>query len=106
MSAETEIQVKALSDVVYIPIIAIQAKGAERFCYVDNGGSEPERRAIKTGDFNDRFIVVASGLEEGERVLLNPPVDKTVESEGLDANQNGEFSDSDLVKYPGLSEDS
>jgi multidrug resistance efflux pump len=106
MSAETEIQVNALSDVVYIPILAIQSKGAERFCYVANGGSKAERRVVETGEFNDRFIVVASGLEEGERVLLNPPVDKTDDFEEPDANQNGENSDPGLVKTPSLSEDS
>ncbi len=106
MSAKTEIQVKALSEVVYIPILAIQARGAERFCYVDNGGSKPERRVVETGDFNDRFIVIASGLEEGERVLLNPPVDKTIESEEPDVEQDSENSDPGLVKIPGLSEDS
>ena len=103
MSAETEIQVKALTDVVYIPILAVQSKGAERFCYVANGSSKPERRVVETGEFNDRFIVVTSGIEEGERVLLNPPADKTVEGEELNTNEN---SDPGLVKIPGLSEDS
>jgi hypothetical protein len=28
---------------------------------------------VQTGLFNDNFVEIKSGLEEGERVLLNPP---------------------------------
>jgi hypothetical protein len=28
---------------------------------------------VQTGLFNDNFVEIKSGLEEGEKVLLNPP---------------------------------
>lgn len=85
MTAQTEIQVNAFSDVLYIPIQAIQSKGTERFCYVANGGRTPERRVIETGEFNDMFIVITSGLKEGERVHLRAPANENVDIEESDA---------------------
>ncbi len=73
MSAEAEIQVDELLDILYIPILAVQSIGTERFCYVATGGRTPERRIVETGQFNDQFIVITSGLEEGERVHLRVP---------------------------------
>ncbi len=34
----------------------------------------PQPRVVSTGAFNDIFVEIISGLEEGEQVLLNPPI--------------------------------
>jgi multidrug efflux pump subunit AcrA (membrane-fusion protein) len=73
MSAEVEVHVETLDDVLQVPLHAIQASSrGSRYCFVANGG-RPEERPIETGAFNDEFIEVRSGLEEGERVLLKTP---------------------------------
>ncbi len=72
MTAEVEILVKELEDVVHVPINAITPYKDQRVCYVLNGG-EPERREVETGEFNQDFIEIKSGIAEGEEVLLDPP---------------------------------
>jgi RND family efflux transporter MFP subunit len=77
MSAQVEIMVDELKNVLAVPIQAIgtQADG-QRVCYVSNG-AKPEMRPVKTGRYNDNFIQIESGLEEGEAVLLSAPVTMT-----------------------------
>ena len=72
MSAKVEILVDHLEDVVYVPVQAIVPDGGKQFCYIVRG-SEPERREVTTGEFNDEFIEIKKGLKAGERVWLNPP---------------------------------
>lgn len=72
MSAQVEILVASLYDVVYVPVQAVSYFGSDQVVHVSRGGSV-ERRVIEVGDFSDSFIEVVSGLEEGEEVLLLPP---------------------------------
>jgi multidrug efflux pump subunit AcrA (membrane-fusion protein) len=74
MSAEVEIIVAQLSEVLYIPLQAVNNENGEQVCYVA-GLTGNARRVIKTGEFNDSFIEVKSGLEPGDRVLLRAPVE-------------------------------
>jgi hypothetical protein len=39
--------------------------------------SGPKRRSIETGDSNDVFTIVQSGLKENDAVLLNPAAFET-----------------------------
>lgn len=72
MSAKVEIMVNRLTNVLYIPLQAVTVIGGKQVCFVQ-GKFSTEMRVIETGDFNDEFIEVKSGLKEGERVLLQPP---------------------------------
>lgn len=72
MSAEIEILVRSLEDVVYVPIQAVTYFDDRRVVYVSSRG-RPERREVEVGAFSDSFIEIVSGLEEGEEVLLLPP---------------------------------
>ena len=81
MSAEIEILVRSLEDVVYIPIQAVTYFDDKRVVYVSNRG-RPDRREIEVGTFSDSFIEVTSGLEEGEEVLLLPPQQSLNDSSG------------------------
>ncbi len=72
MTAEVEIIVNELQDVVYVPIQAVVSHGNQRYVYVVAEG-QAVARPVATGDYNDRFIHVEQGLEEGEDVLLQPP---------------------------------
>ncbi|MEK7795632.1 MAG: HlyD family efflux transporter periplasmic adaptor subunit, partial [Candidatus Hydrogenedentota bacterium] len=49
MSAQVEILVGRLEDVVQIPIQAVLTEGGSRYCYMA-GGSKPEKRLIETGE--------------------------------------------------------
>lgn len=72
MSAEIDILVRSLEDVVYVPIQAVTYFGDKRVVYVSNRG-RAERREIEVGTFSDSYIEVVGGLEAGEEVLLLPP---------------------------------
>ncbi len=72
MSAQVEILVDRLQDVVYVPIQAVTYIDDQRVVYVSNGG-RPQRREVRTGAFSEQFIEIVSGLQAGEQVLLLPP---------------------------------
>lgn len=72
MSAEIEILVRSLEDVIYVPIQAVTYFDDTRVVYVSNRG-RPERREVEVGTFSESFIEIVGGLEEGEEVLLLPP---------------------------------
>jgi RND family efflux transporter MFP subunit len=71
MTAVVEIDVDHLHDVLTLPIQAIVQVAKQTFCFVDVGGT-PERRIVKLGRTNDKFVQVIEGLTEGDRVVLNP----------------------------------
>jgi len=81
MSAEVEILVNSLADVVYVPLQAVTYHDDKRVVYVSNGG-RPQRREIEVGAFSESFIEVTSGLHEGEEVLLLPPQQSLADSRG------------------------
>ena len=72
MSAQVEILVTTLEDVVYIPIQAVSYFGDDQVCYVVKDG-RPERRVIQVGQFTDEYIEVQGGLDAGDEVLLLAP---------------------------------
>ncbi len=71
MTAVVEIDIETLRDIVSIPVQAIIQRGRENWCYVDQGG-RPTKRVVVLGKTNDKFVEIKQGLEEGERVILNP----------------------------------
>jgi HlyD family secretion protein len=71
MTGKVEVTIQELHGVLYVPIQSVVSVGETKVCYVL--GSGPEKRPVQTGLFNDSFVEIKSGLEEEERVLLNPP---------------------------------
>lgn len=72
MSAEVEILVDRLRDVVYVPLQAVSYFDDKRVVYISRGG-EPQMREVEVGTFSESFIEIRSGLRAGEEVLLLPP---------------------------------
>ena len=79
MTAVVEIHVAYLENVLTVPVTAIVQVGKESWCLVDDSGVE--RRTVKLGASNDKFVEVKSGLEKGERVVLNP--DRVLQQMGI-----------------------
>jgi RND family efflux transporter MFP subunit len=71
MTAVVEIHVDHLADVVSVPVQAIVQIEDQTWCYVEENG-RPMRRCVRLGMTNNKFVEVTSGLEVGERVVLNP----------------------------------
>ena len=82
MSAQVVILVKELRDIVYVPIQAVVPSRGDRVCYIARPG-KPERRVVRTGEFNNDFIEIKEGLEEGEEVLLRSPQSVEESAAGL-----------------------
>jgi multidrug efflux pump subunit AcrA (membrane-fusion protein) len=72
MSSKVEILVDKIDNCVYVPVQAVSPDGGKQVCYIGRG-SNPERREVQIGEFNDEFIEIKNGLHEGEMVLLRPP---------------------------------
>jgi len=72
MSAKVEILVDQLHDVKIVPVHVVANRAGRKFCYVATD-SGPEEREVQTGEFNNTFVEIKSGLQVGEKVLLSPP---------------------------------
>ncbi|MFH1070015.1 MAG: efflux RND transporter periplasmic adaptor subunit [Candidatus Glassbacteria bacterium] len=72
MTVSCEIYVGRIPDTLFIPVDALFYKEGRSVVYVMNG-SGFEEREVRTGDESEDYVVIAGGLEEGERVALRDP---------------------------------
>jgi len=70
MSAQVEITVKILKDVLVIPIVAVNFKEGKAYVNVLRGRSI-EARQIQIGESNENEVEVKQGLKEGETVVIS-----------------------------------
>ncbi len=73
MSCKADIIVEQYKDVVYIPVQCVLRVDGQPTVYVVKDG-QIEKRNVEIGLDNNSMIMIASGLEEGETVLLTPPL--------------------------------
>ncbi len=72
MTAQVQIQTSYRPNSLVVPPTSVEMVDGEEFCYVISG-SRIEKRAIKVGDAtNPQLLEVTAGLEEGERILIEP----------------------------------
>jgi HlyD family secretion protein len=73
MSCRAEIVIIRYEDALFVPAQAVlRVKGSPTVYVRGQDGWEP--RAVKTGLDNNRMVRVTEGLDEGEDVLLTPPL--------------------------------
>ncbi len=70
MSAEVEIALGRLSQVITLPPEAVAVEGGRDYCYVTSDGML-FRRPIKLGGSNSELLEVTEGLDEGEEVAAD-----------------------------------
>jgi len=73
MSCKAEIIIAQYEDAVYIPVQAVLRVAGQPTVYVVKDGSYTER-AVEIGLDDNKMIRIVSGLEEGEVVLMTPPL--------------------------------
>ena len=73
VSANAEIIITNIPNAVTVPIQAVTTAGGKTVVF-KHTGRDPEAVPIEVGLFNTRFIEVTSGVAEGDRVLLAPPL--------------------------------
>jgi HlyD family secretion protein len=74
MSIRVNIEVEEIPDQITIPMEAVQVNGKGPMVLVA-GRSGVSRRPVVLGARNGERVVVESGLEEGEQILLDHPAD-------------------------------
>ena len=90
MSTRSEILVKTLTDVVYVPMQAVTPIGGKQFCFVARGGGQ-EQREVELGEFNDEFIEIKKGIAAGDDICLRAPpgIEKDSSSPGTKPDDPG-----------------
>jgi len=81
MSCKAEIIVAQYEDTVYVPVWAVLRVGGQPTVYVVKDGSYAERK-VEVGLDDNRMIRIISGLDEGEVVLLTPPLEPSAVEPG------------------------
>ena len=71
MTAEAKILVDRMDDVLQLPIEAIQERGEKFYCAIPLKNGSIETRELRVGKANETSLIVESGLEVGEEVVLN-----------------------------------
>ncbi len=91
MSAEVEVLIDELNDVLFIPIQAVTYEGDIQVCYVLKNGN-PVKRTVKLGSFTEEFIEITDGLSEGEEVLLLVPGGDLADEEDAPESEDSEIT--------------
>lgn len=73
VSARAEIVITNLQNVISVPVQAVTSRRGKPVVYL--AGNQPQMTPVDIGMFNTKFIEIKSGLEEGDQVLLSPPLD-------------------------------
>lgn len=75
MSCQIEILVEDLEDVLYVPLQSVVRLGGKPVVFVVDPDDTIRPQEVVTGMDNSRFVHIKSGLEEGQRILLAPPLE-------------------------------
>lgn len=73
LTAEVRIDIERLDGQLQVPVQAIHAHGPALYCLVRDGNKWRVQK-VEIGSSSDRFVVIESGLSEGEKVSMNPPL--------------------------------
>ncbi len=73
MSCQAEIIVEEYADTVYVPVQSVLRVGGKPTVYVV-GPDGVQPREVELGLDNNRMVRIVNGLQEGERILLAPPL--------------------------------
>ena len=76
MNCRAEIIVDELDDAVYVPLQAVVRVDNEWVVYLA-GRRQPQLRRVEIGLDNNRMVHIRSGLQGGERIVMNPPLQES-----------------------------
>jgi HlyD family secretion protein len=94
MSCKVEIIVAQYEDEVYVPVQSVLRIGTGHAIYVVKDGTAEERN-VEIGLDNNRMVRIIRGLNEGELVLLTPPLKSATIESGSNVAGAGSPSSSD-----------
>src|SRR6185503_118654 len=73
VSARAEVVITNLSSVLTVPIQSVTTRKGQQVVFLAGETTRPV--PVQVGMYNNKFIEITSGVEEGDRVLLAPPFD-------------------------------
>jgi HlyD family secretion protein len=71
MTASVTIRCDEVPDALQVPVQAMYQHGEKFYCFIRDAGKWSPRE-VTPGPTNDKFFVIESGLDEGDRVSMNP----------------------------------
>jgi multidrug resistance efflux pump len=71
MTTAVTIKCAEVPNALQVPVQSVYAHGDKLYCFVYNNGAW-EARQVKAGPTNDKFFVIESGLNDGDKVAMNP----------------------------------
>ncbi|QIA07198.1 efflux RND transporter periplasmic adaptor subunit [Draconibacterium halophilum] len=71
MSSNNDIILASEEQALFVPINAVVSENGEDFVYLSNH-SNKQKTPVTTGVENEAFVLIKSGLQEGDKVILNP----------------------------------
>lgn len=78
MTVSCEIILNQIADTLFIPLEALFNVDGENIVYLKNG-DDFEQHPVTIGPENDDYVIISSGLKEGDQIsLMNPVANKTI----------------------------
>ncbi|MEM8912882.1 MAG: hypothetical protein AAGC97_14035, partial [Planctomycetota bacterium] len=71
MTAEVNVLVEQLDDALQLPIESVIERNDEYFCAIADSDGSVQQRRLEIGTSNETHLVVVSGVNPGESVVLN-----------------------------------
>ena len=91
--AKVKIYIDQKENVLQTVVQSVTVRNNLHFCLVKGGGKTWSVRQVSIGPNNDRFVVIKSGLNEGDQVAIDPDsLWDDVAGDVLDVGQNGELA--------------
>ena len=75
MTTSNAIETNTVKNALFVPLEAVAVEGTTPFVYKRDGSSITKQQ-VETGLANENEIVIAKGLDDGDRVMLTAPDDK------------------------------
>jgi hypothetical protein len=69
-SAEIDVQIAEIPDVLAVPVQSVYARGEKRFVFVDRAGGA-QAIEVKLGKSNTTLVEIRDGLKVGDRVVMS-----------------------------------
>jgi len=98
MNCKAEIVVEQYEDAVYVPLETLLRVGGQPTVYVLHEDGAVEERKVQTDLDNNSVVRIAAGLQEGELVLLKPPLKAGTVEPGTRLVGIRGVSDEDMVQ--------
>ena len=96
MTADVEFICDIIKNAVYIPIEAVVERNGKTYVFLDNGKQVP----VTTGKYNDNFICIEKGLQEGQVIALRDPT-RPLDAQEAGSSAPGAEKEKKPVPIPG-----